>query len=120
MKVLQDRQSLQFYKHAGTWFMALLEHAKSLDQGVYQKIHYDDGSRAEIDAAIEPDGTIVHMVRIIPRSPASLSGPPGEASRRMCTCSTHCPESGHHERACCSMVSCDCWCHFEVRAGRRP
>jgi hypothetical protein len=30
----------------------------------------------------------------------------------MCTCATHCPESPHHERACCSATRCACWCHL--------
>lgn len=29
----------------------------------------------------------------------------------ICTCAMHCPESGYHERACCSRLDCDCWCH---------
>lgn len=29
----------------------------------------------------------------------------------MCTCATHCPESPHHDRACCYQVRCECWCH---------
>jgi hypothetical protein len=28
----------------------------------------------------------------------------------MCTCATHCPESGYHDAGCCSNP-CRCWCH---------
>lgn len=30
---------------------------------------------------------------------------------RMCTCMMHCPESEHHERACCGRTRCECRCH---------
>lgn len=33
----------------------------------------------------------------------------------MCTCSTHCPASPYHERACCDRSRCDCWCHDRSR-----
>lgn len=29
----------------------------------------------------------------------------------ICTCAMHCPQSPHHEYACCRSQTCDCWCH---------
>lgn len=29
----------------------------------------------------------------------------------ICTCAIHCPQSPHHEYACCRSDNCDCWCH---------
>lgn len=38
----------------------------------------------------------------------------------MAEVATHCPESPHHERACCSATSCSCWCHRQYTAGPPP
>lgn len=38
----------------------------------------------------------------------------------MCTCASHCPESPHHERACCSATRCDCACHKQTSAPGYP
>ena len=31
----------------------------------------------------------------------------------MCICAVHCPESPYHEKACCDLIWCECWCHDE-------
>ena len=37
----------------------------------------------------------------------------------VCNCAQHCPESPYHERACCTRVWCDCWCHEPGGGGRQ-
>jgi hypothetical protein len=33
----------------------------------------------------------------------------------MCTCSSHCTLSPHHEIACCNQAACGCECHGEIK-----
>jgi len=61
--------TMSFYDSAGTWLRSTLERAKKCsDRSAHQRVTYDDGSLVEMEATIEPDGTVVHNIRIVPRT----------------------------------------------------
>lgn len=80
--------------------------------------HYDvcKSKRAQAVALGAVEVSCQHMLALAGgRTVPAACTPDGRPLRKagLCTCAGHCANSPYHERACCDVVWCDCWCHAE-------